>query len=186
MAKDSFDNWDELISYFSDNYEDASGETHSRSSSSDGKGGGVGLRSHVEIRKIIQELMREIRNACSAPPWHLHYIFYSNPMTIVDQPDGSIVVTVPFTEDAYRRNMFNTHYSFIPILMDQGWHVRKFTTFSGKSSRGNGLTYPTFEYFVGTGELTRIIDNFNARYANKGFHAELVFDSSKPWWFGWE
>lgn len=184
MAKDSFENWDEMVEYFGENYEDVSDGSGKSFGGGYASGTVRSTRSHVEIRKIVQELMRAIRNACSAPPWHLHYIFYSNPMTITDQPDGSIVVTVPFTEQAYRQSAFHTHYSFIPILMDQGWHVRKTTSFNGKSS-GDGLTYPTFEYFVGTGELKRILDEFNARYASKGFHAELEFDSSKPWWFGW-
>lgn len=185
MAKDSFESWDEMSQYFCENYEDVSDGTGFI-------GGGAGsskvtqsIRSHTEIRKIVQELMREIRNVCSSPPWNLHYIFYTNPMTIVDQPDGTIVVTLPFTEAAYRRNMFDTHYSFIPILMDMGWRVRKIPGIGGKPSSGDGVTAPTFEYFAGSGELTRVLDEFNARYASKGFHAELVFDSSKPYWYGW-
>lgn len=176
MARQIYDTWDELLSDWEANPNiTGSGTTGSRGSSS-GSGSGVPspAMSHKELRGIVQELLREIRNACSSPPWHLHSIFYNNPMTITDNPDGSISVSVPFTEKSYRRNLFDDHYSFIPLLMDQGWIVHRET--ASKYPATAALTYPTFERFVGTKAMQTVIDNFNAKYAPKGISAQLNYD----------
>lgn len=141
-----------------------------------GTGSGGGRARHAsktKARAVTNKLLSEIRSACSAPPWHLRGIFDSIYIES-DRKTGKITVYAPFNEKAYRKSAWQEHNSFIPVLMDMGWK----TKFATDSDYRNGMTRPTFGYFVGTGELTRIINNFNRAYASHGYRAEIDYDSS--------
>ena len=215
MPKDSFDSWDAMADYFSSHYmviqdpNQAPSRSKRGSSISKGKGTTGSPLTKVEIRNRVKELLSEIRAACSAPPWNLRGIISDATIKIEDQPDGSIVVTVPFNSKAYKQNIVKSqsHYSFIPILMSRGWSVhgaqesynpdpsyhgnatwevkRHRDVYGGTNNKKVAVWQygrPSFEYFVGTGELDRIIENFNAKYAKDGFFAMLDYDEDTLGW----
>lgn len=158
--------------------------------------------TRAKIRTITNELMSEIKTACSLPPWGLHNIFENGSLKITEFPNGNIQVTVPFTNASYKKSIAkkNAHYSFIPILMSRGWSVH------GAQGDGSPVEYqvtthrkvyggtsnkkvtvfssggPTFRYFAGTGELDRIINNFNAKYAPLGIRVTLDYSEDDLGW----
>lgn len=135
--------------------------------------------TRTKARKIANALKTDIRAACSAPPFNLHSIF--DQLYILDgENPGQLIVYIPFSAKSYRESKFekDKHYSFMPILMDQGW----LTKFATQEQKQRGLTRPTFGYFVGTGELSRVIREFNSKHRRQGYHVSIEYDESALGW----
>lgn len=173
----SFDNLNELKEYFRDNYEVTDGISRNSTNIQGANQRRVNSVTKTKARQVANKLQQNIRSACSAPPFNLHNIFDQLKIEILE--NGTIVVTIPFTKRAYKESKFKSdrHYSFIPILLDRGW-----TTKFAKNKNFRNVSYPTFAYFVGTGELTRIINSFNRAYASQGYRVVLEYDEGMLGW----
>lgn len=175
--ENSFDNLNELKKYFRANYEVTDGISRNSTNIQGATQRRANNVTKIKARQVANKLEHNIRSACSAPPFNLHGIF--DQLKINTLENGVIVVTIPFTERAYKESKFESdrHYSFMPILIDKGW-----TTKFAKNKNFASVSSPTLAYFVGTGELTRIINSFNKAYAPHGYRATLEYDEGMLGW----
>lgn len=74
-------------------------------------------------------------------------------------------IALVFNNNAICQNIIasDPHNSFVPVLMDQGWHLKNVVR-----------RVPRFTDFEGTGYITNAINEFNAMYP--GAHATFVYD----------
>lgn len=120
---------------------------------------------------IAQELMMEIMNNLNdyyesyepskyVRTYDMRNMFDMNSSVQIDKKKK--IVTIYFNEAAWHRNIFNTHSSFVPLLLDQGWSVGGSTK---KRSR--------FEYYEGSQFISRAIKKMNSKYKSYGVHIEF-------------
>ena len=136
-----------------------------------------GHRPRMEGREKMMELLNEIRAICNTDPWNLTGIIHNEDIKVTDLDNGKILVSADFMQKAtgrskgpYRKSKWYSYYSFIPVLMDQGW------LWHDAVPNKKGREFPTYQYFIGTHEIEAAINRFNRKYAKKGLKATFEVD----------
>lgn len=72
---------------------------------------------------------------------------------------------------AYAINKYKTHVSFLPVLYNYGWEVKRKKTAAVRKNPA----LMSFEYYAGSYFITEAIEEFNAQYANKNVYAKFLY-----------
>lgn len=83
----------------------------------------------------------------------------------------SRTMQINFSSEAYAVNKYKTHVSFLPVLYNYGWEVKRKKTAAVRKNPG----LMSFEYYAGSYFITEAIEEFNAKYANKNVYAKFLY-----------
>lgn len=160
-----FDTIDELLAYELSSHPELSGDDTEYVSSV------VDLK---QLKKYAQELRAEIIKNLNMYYNSYEPIDYIRTRNLLDALDRVKIdqthnmLTIDFNDNAWHKSMSakNFHYSFVPTLVNYGWDV-------GPRPRNLERSY---NYYAGSGYLTKAIADFNKKYKRKGIFAQLIIN----------
>lgn len=117
-----------------------------------------------KLRAEIQDNLREYYRAYDPIDYERTYDLL-HAMTYIKFKQDEGVFTIEFNERAFHPNFKNKN-SFVPVLVNYGWDWGGARPHLPRS----------YQYYAGSGYITKAIEEFNKKYAKKGISAQLVID----------
>ena len=116
------------------------------------------------LRAEIQDNLREYYRTYDPMSYNRTYDLLHS-MTYIKFNEADGIFTIEFNERAFNPD-FNGNDNFIPVVVNYGWDWK-----------GPRPHLPrSYQYYSGSGYITKAIEDFNKKYAKKGISAQFIIN----------